>query len=211
MNDTQDIAITAELVRKGVHLFALVIPIGHYLVPFPVAIVGVAVPAMVAVLIDLSRFRGWKLWEIVAPLIGPIIRDHEVKGGFTGASYILTTSTIVIVFFPTSIAIAAITFIIIGDIAAALVGRTWGRHRLIGRKTVEGSLACMVSLILVSFLVPGLPTTAGIPGAIAATAAEAFSGKIDDNLTVPIVSGAVMLIIMSIMGYDGAVLFAGFR
>ncbi len=211
MNDAPDIALSAEFARKGVHLFALVIPIGHYLVPFPVAILGVAIPATVAILIDLSRFYGWRLWKLVAPLIGPIIRDHEIKGGFTGASYILTTSTIVIVVFPKSIAIAAITFIIIGDIAAALVGRAWGKHRLIGRKSIEGSSACLVSLVLVSFLIPGLPTAAGIPGAIAATAAEAFSGKIDDNLAVPIVSGAIMLAIMYFMGYDNAVLFAEFR
>jgi dolichol kinase len=211
MNDATDIALSAELVRKGIHLFALVIPIGHYLVPFPVAVAGVAIPAAVAIFIDLSRFRGWKSWDILSPLIGPIIRDHEVKGGFTGASYILTTSTIVIMAFPKSIAIAAITYIIIGDIAAALVGRTWGRHRLFGRKTVEGSSACLLSLVLVSFLIPGLPAAAGIPGAVAATVTEAFSGKVDDNLAVPIISGAVMFIIMYAVGYEEAVLFAGFR
>jgi len=211
MNDAADIALSAELVRKAVHLFALVIPVGHYLVSFPVAVVGISIPAAVAILIDLARFHRWKLWDVVSPLIGPIIRDHEVKGGFTGASYILTASTIVIVVFPKSIAIAAIVFIIIGDIAAALVGRTWGKHPLIGRKSVEGSSACLISLVLVSFLIPGLPTAAGILGAVVATAAEAFSGKIDDNLAVPIVSGTAMFIIMHAMGYESAVLFAGFR
>ncbi len=211
MSEAGDISLSAELVRKGIHLFALVIPIGHCLVSFPVAVLGVAIPAAVAITIDLSRFNRWKLWDLVSILLNPIIRDHEVKGGFTGASYILTTSTIVIVLFPKAIAVAAITFIIIGDIAAALVGRTWGRHRLVGRKTIEGSSACLVSLILVSFIIPGLPTIVGITGAVIATVTEAFSGRIDDNLTVPIISGAMMLVIMSAMGYEGAVLFAGFR
>lgn len=211
MSGAGDISLPAELVRKGIHLFALVIPIGHCLVSFPVAVLGVAIPAAVAITIDLSRFHRWKLWDLVSSFLNPIIRDHEVKGGFTGASYILTTSTIVIVLFPKAIAVAAITFIIIGDIAAALVGRTWGRHRLIGRKTIEGSSACLVSLILVSFLIPGLPTIVGITGAAIATITEALSGRIDDNLTVPIISGAMMLLIMSAMGYEGAVLFAGFR
>ena len=211
MNDCTDISLGAELVRKAIHLFALVIPVGYWLVPFPVALVGVAVPAVVSILIDLSRFYHWRLWQWVAGILTPIIRDHEKQGGFTGASYILTTATITIVLFPKAVAIAAITFIIIGDTAAALVGRTWGRHRLIGRKSVEGSAACLVSLVLVSFLIPGLPTAAAIPGAIAATLAEAFSGRLDDNFAVPIVSGLIMLLIMHLMGYPQAVFFEGFK
>lgn len=211
MSEATEISLPAELVRKGIHLFALVIPVGHYLVSFPVAVVGITVPAAVAVLIDLSRFRQWRLWDAVSPFLGPIIRDHEVKGGFTGASYILSASAFVIIVYPKAVAIAAITFIIIGDIAAALVGRMWGRHRLIGRKSVEGSLACLVSLILVSFLIPGLPTIVGLVGAVVATLAEAYSGKIDDNLAVPVLSGAAMLVIMHWMGYQGAMLFEGFR
>ncbi len=211
MSEAAEISWPAEFVRKGIHLFALVIPIGHYLVSFPVAVVGITVPAAVSVLIDLSRFRCWRFWDMLAPFLGPIIRDHEVKGAFTGASYILSASAFVIFVYPKAIAIAAITYIIIGDIAAALVGRKWGRHRLIGRKSIEGSLACLVSLVLVSFVIPGLPMVVGLVGAVVATLAEAFSGKIDDNFAVPILSGAAMLLIMHWMGYEGAALFEGFR
>lgn len=211
MSETAEISISAELIRKGIHLLALVIPVGYYLVPFPVAIIGVAISAAASILIDLSRFHNWKLWHLLSFLLSPIIRDHEVKGGFTGASYILTTSALTIALFPKEIAIAAITFIIVGDTAAALVGRTWGRHKIIGKKTVEGSSACLVSLLLVSFLIPGLPTAVAVPGAVAATLAETFSGKVDDNLAVPIISGLVMLLILQSMGYDQAVLLAPFR
>jgi dolichol kinase len=200
MSEAAEISISAELIRKGVHLFALVIPVGYFLLPFPISIIGVSVSAVVSIIIDVSRFRGWKFWDMVSFMIAPIIRDHETRGGFTGASYILTTS-----------AIAAITFIIIGDTAAALVGRTWGKHKIIGRKSVEGSSACLVSLILVSFLIPGLPAAAGISGAVAATLSETFSGKIDDNLAVPVISGLVMLLIMHGLGFEGAVPFAAFR
>jgi dolichol kinase len=211
MNDSGDISFGAELVRKGIHLFALVIPVGYSLVSFPVAMVGITVPALVSILIDVSRFHNWPLWRCLSKILTPIIRDHEVKGGFTGASYILTTSAITIAVFPKAIAIAAITFIIIGDTAAALVGRRWGRHRLIGRKSFEGSGACLLSLIAVSFLVPNLPWQVGIVGAVVATLAEAFSGRIDDNLSVPIASGLVMLLIMNQMGYAEAVFFSNFR
>lgn len=211
MSEAAEISLSAELVRKAIHLFALVIPVGYFLVSFPVAVISITVPALLSILLDLSRFEHWRLWDIASPYLGPIIRDHEVKGGFTGASYILSGSAIVIIFYPKAIAIAAITFIIIGDIAAALVGRMWGRHRLIGRKSIEGSLACLASLVLVSFIIPGLATVVGLVGAVVATLTEALSGKIDDNLAVPIVSGAAMLLVMYWMGYEGAALFEGFR
>jgi dolichol kinase len=211
MNETAEISLSAEFIRKGIHLFALVIPVGYYLIPFPVTIICVSVSAVISIIIDFSRFNSWKLWHYVAFLLRPIIREHETKGGFTGASYILTTSAICIAIFPKVIAIAAITFIIVGDSAAALVGRKWGRHKIIGKKTVEGSSACLISLVLVSFVLPGLPTAAALPGAVAATLAETFSGKIDDNLAVPIISGFVMLMIMSSLGYEQAVFLAPFR
>ena len=210
MAEDNQISISAELVRKGIHLTALTIPVGYSLVSFPVAILGVTAGAVVALVLDISRFRKWRLWTLAAIILTPIIRDHEFKGGFTGASYILTTSALTIAIFPKTIAVAAIVFIIIGDTAAALIGRRWGQHPLIGNKTVEGSLACLVSLVLVSFVIPGLPTLAGLVGALAATAAEALSGKIDDNFTVPIVSGLVMLLVMYLMGLEEAVFFGAF-
>ena len=186
--------------RKGIHLFALVIPIGYYLLPFWVAIGGVSIGAMVAILIDISRFRNWVLWRVLSKILLPVIREHEMTKGFTGASYILTTSAITILIFPKTIAIAAIVFIIIGDTAAALIGRLYGKHKLVNNKTVEGSAACLISLVIVSFLIPGLPGIAGIIGAITATLAEAFSGKIDDNLAVPLLSGLVMSLFLIMSG-----------
>jgi len=207
MNSAGEISIRAELARKGIHLFALIIPVGYSLVTFPTAIAWVGASAATAIFIDLSRFYRWSVWKYFALILTPIIREHEVKGGFTGASYILTTALMAIIFFPKPIAIAAMMFIIIGDTAAALVGRKYGRHRLKGKKTVEGSAACFITLFLVSFFIPGLPTLVAFTGAVTATVAEAISGKIDDNLTVPVSSGLVMLLVMHLMGYQGATFF----
>jgi len=207
MRQTNEIPLSAELVRKGIHLFALVIPAGYYLLPFSLALGVVALAAAVSIVIDLSRFRRWPLWSWVSKILTPIIREHEITGGFTGASYILTTSTFCILLFPKMVAIASIVFIIVGDIAAALVGRVYGRHKLVANKSVEGSGACLLSLVVVAFLIPELPLWAGLVGAVVATAAEAFSGRIDDNLAVPLASGAAMLALMYFSGYEHARLF----
>jgi dolichol kinase len=192
MEEPGQISIGGEFVRKGIHLFALVIPVGYYFIGNPLSIIILGIAAVTAILIDVARLRRWQSWQPVIELLRPIIRRHEVAGGFTGASYILTTAVIVILIFDKSVAIAALVFVIIGDAAAAIIGRMIGRHRLIGKKTIEGSLACLGFLIGVSILIPGMPAVPGILGAITATLAEAFSGRIDDNLAVPLLSGLVM-------------------
>lgn len=208
MDEVGQISILAELIRKGIHLFALVIPIGYLIFPFPVAITGVLFAALISLIIDFSRIWRWPLWTWLSKIMGAIFREHEIKGGLSGATYILFTAAVTIVVFPKTIAVAALLFIVIGDTAAALVGRLIGRHRLVGKKSVEGSAACLFSLIIVSLLIPKLPILAGLAGATTATLAEMLSGKIDDNLTMPLVSAATMLIVMRMMGIEQAVLFA---
>ncbi len=211
MSEDEQISLSAEFVRKGIHLFALVIPIGYSFLPFYISIISVSISAIISVIIDISRFREWRLWHLLAVILTPIIRDHEIKGGFTGASYILSTSAITIALFPKPIAIAALVFIIVGDTAAALIGRRFGKHKLIMSKSLEGSGACLISLVVMSFLIPGLPTEVGLIGAFVATVTELLTGKIDDNFTVPIISGFVMLLVMHVMGYEEAVIFSAFR
>lgn len=208
MDEANQISFSAELVRKGIHLFALTIPIGYIFVSLPLAIFWVGLSTAVSFFIDFSRFRKWMLWSWLANIMGSIFREHEMKGGLSGATYILVTALVTIIVFPKTIAIAALTFIIIGDTAAAIVGRRYGKHRLIGRKSLEGSAACLISLSLISVIIPGLPYQAGFAGAAAATLTELLSGKVDDNLTVPMVSGIVMIIVMRLMGLELAI-FSG--
>jgi dolichol kinase len=85
----------------------------------------------------------------------------------------------------------------VGDTFAALIGRKFGRHKF-GRKSVEGSLGCLVGTLIVAALAPGLPMWVAAVGAVTATVTEALSVTIDDNITVPLVSGTVMTLLLAI-------------
>ena len=122
-------------------------------------------------------------------------RDHELKGDFTGAAYILTTACLVIALFDKPVAIASLAFIMTGDTAAALIGRKFGVHRF-KQKSIEGSLAFLAAAIIIAFFIPDLPINIGLMGAAVATITEAVSFKIDDNATVPLVSGLVMHLLL---------------
>jgi glycerol-3-phosphate acyltransferase PlsY len=113
-------------------------------------------------------------------------------------------SLLSVFFFEKILAIVSICFVIVGDASAAVVGIAWGRKRLF-QKSLEGSFACFVSCSLIggilltsSFDCP-LNITLAITGALSATLAEHFSnGIINDNLTVPLISGFTMTIVAAL-------------
>lgn len=187
-----------ETYRKLTHLFALVIPGCYYAFGWSRAtMLFILVPAtIVIILMDISRLKGWKFYNLFSWMVSKMVRTNEKKGNFTGAFYILIASCIVVAIFSKPIAMAALTFIIIGDPAAVLVGRNFGKHRYCGQKTVEGSLAFLIATIPVGLLAPDLPVVVGLTGAIIATATEGLSGPVDDNMSVPLITGTVMHIML---------------
>lgn len=145
---------------------------------------------------DLIRLKDLPGASFIKNLIGSMLRDHE-STDLTGASYILSGAVLTIALFSKPVAVAALGFIILGDIAAALVGRKFGKTK-IGDKTLEGSLTFFGVCILVTLLVPNLSIVIGIIGALIATICEAMTLPVDDNLIVPIISGLVMQILVAI-------------
>ncbi len=185
-----------ELYRKLTHLGALVIPGGYYYLGLTRGeALAIMIPVTILmILIDVARLRGWRIWTLLKPIISPIVRAHEMKGDFTGAFYILLTATICIAIYPKPIAVLCLAFIIVGDSAAALIGRKFGRHKF-RNKSFEGSLAFFVSAALVAWIAPEISFRVGLIGAAVATVTEAVSFKIDDNTSVPLVSGLVMYLL----------------
>jgi dolichol kinase len=200
MTDSPDgvarqITFGQELWRKGTHMFALVIPGGYYFLQLDkVGMLTFMVPITLAFIIgDISRLRGWAIWRNgLEAVFGKMIRPHEKNGDFSGAAYILTTVCATVALFDKPVAIAAIAFIIVGDTLAALIGRKFGRHRFFGGKSLEGSTACLVGTLIVAALTPGLDRPVAIIGAVVAAVVEALPFGIDDNVTVPILSGLAM-------------------
>lgn len=202
--DGDGISFKQELVRKATHMGALVIPGGYFFLGLEKATaLAIMIPiSLVMVWLDISRLRNWAFWQKVGkPIIGRMIRQHEENGDFTGATYILTSACFTIGLYAKPIAIAALAFIIVGDSFAAIIGRRFGRHRF-GRKSVEGSLACLFGTCLVALAGPLYNLESiqvAIAGAVVATATEALSTRVDDNVSVPLVSGLAMTILVKVL------------
>lgn len=200
--DSQNqISFGQELLRKGTHTGGLIIPGSYFFFGLDkFEMLTIMVPfSLLMILVDFSRLRNWSFWtQFASKIAGKMVRNHEAAGDFLGSTYILASICVTIALYDKPIAIAALAFIMVGDSMAAIIGRKFGRHKF-GRKSVEGSLACLAGTLAVAWLVPGILFPVAITGAVVATLVEALSIGVDDNVSVPIISGLVMTIMTKII------------
>ena len=184
-----------ELRRKSVHLIGLIVPIFYIFIDRYQAVIAVGILVFIALLIELFKTL-WPSFRVAFyQVFTPLLRSHERSGAITGATYFLIGVFLPILLFPKILAIVCIFFMILGDMAAALIGKKWGRTKLFSRKSLEGSLACFLVCILIA-LVKFNPAVA-IIGALVATVVEVIPTKLDDNLTMPLLSGLAMYLVLS--------------
>ena len=134
--------------------------------------------------------------KIYQCLFGHIVRDHEEKGGLSGAFFMLLSALITTALFSKNIAMPALSVMLISDSAAALIGRKFGKHKLF-EKSIEGSIAFFLSAIIVISLFFNFSDyfLAIAITSFLATTTELFSKKLhlDDNLTIALTTGAFLL------------------
>jgi dolichol kinase len=121
---------------------------------------------------------------------GQVLREKE-KSTLMGSTYFLFAILLTILLFPKSIAIISILILILSDTAGALVGKAIGRVPIFG-KTLEGSLAFFITALFIVWLYPQLNRLWGSVAALGATVIEVLPIKLDDNLSIPLVAGAIM-------------------
>lgn len=183
-----ELAYRDEVWRKLLHLLALSIPIGYHFVPRLAAILIPLGCCAVSVVVDVARIRGWTIQRVWRRLTDPIVRPKE-RSSFTGATHILASGWLCPLLFSVPAAAMGMSTIILGDVAAALVGRRWGRRRYLNNRSYEGSAAFLGAAIIGSVLIPGVPIGIALSAALLGTIVEGLSQRIDDNLTVPLIVG----------------------
>ena len=197
-----------ELVRKLIHLFSLSIPIIYYFISRGEGILILSIFTVVALILDLARYFSPSVGKVFYKYFGFLLRKHEVdsnKKNLNGATYVFISALICIILFPKVLFITAFTILIISDTMAALIGRKFGKHKLLS-KSLEGTLAFFISASIVVFFTPKIANLPAeyligiIAAAVGAIVENISFGFADDNLAIPISIGFTMwLLYMAIL------------
>ena len=188
-----------EVIRKGIHLCSLSIPIIYFGIPKSLALVVIIPVTACFIGVDIARYYNRPVRDWFYRTFGWLLRPRESDAGrkrLNGATYVVISATLCILILPKLIAITSFSILIIADLTAALVGKRFGRHRFLG-KTLEGSLAFFVSAVIVVLLTPKFEYRfeeylVGTVAAGVGVIIEAAPIDIDDNLSIPLCVGTAM-------------------
>jgi dolichol kinase len=141
-------------------------------------------------------------------VMGPIMRSNEVNR-MSGTPFYVGSVLLSVAVFPKTIAILSILFLAIGDPISSIFGILWGSKgpRFSNGKSLIGTSAGMGICTLVAFGVLvwlDVPTTQAIlislAGGFAGGGAEMLPLDIDDNFSIPLVSGLALWVAFIFFG-----------
>lgn len=189
--------LASELKRKAIHLASLAIPVGFYFSPdswYPWWERGLLASVILSLAIEVFRLNHPRTRHVFRHFFGELLRNHE-EASLLGSTYLLIACLLSIHLFEKPVAVLALSFLILGDTMAAVVGKSIGRVRIFG-KTLEGSLACFVVCYGLTAAVPGIPFPVGLVGAAVATLFELLPIPLDDNFRIPLSAGFAMELLL---------------
>ena len=134
-----------------------------------------------------------------------MLERKDSRRPFLGAFWFYFGAGLAFLLFPLNPAAAAAATLAISDSLSTIIGKKFGRHAILGKKTFEGTAAFFVSAFLVCTLF--LDPLMGMIGALFATLAELLpewkgisssrlSGVLDDNLLIPVITGFVLSVVI---------------
>ena len=207
-----EIPYKAELMRKSLHLLALVIPVGMFFLGKTNSLLILVPLCLLALFLEVARVKSSKIAALVDIVFGSMMRPQERPSigspvVINGATWVLLAATLLVFIFPVNIAAASMITFMLADAAAALIGRRFGRIKW-GKldKTVEGSFAFfVVAFVSILFFDPLNWIEAVIIAACSALL-ELVPLSLNDNLYVPLFT-ATLISILLIFFHQQEILF----
>src|SRR4030043_1578646 len=167
-----------EIKRKMVHLATLVIPVGYALSSEETVILFLVPFFLALLLVDFVRHFHSGMASLFEKYFFRRVLREEEKSTFMGSTYFIFSTILTILLFPKSTPIVSILILILSDTAAAIMGKWIGRIRIFG-KTLEGSMAFLISSLLIVWIYPTLTRIPGSLAALGATLIEVLPIKLN--------------------------------
>lgn len=191
--------------RSAAHLVAGLAAIATLEFILPMWVLPYLTAAMAATcwILEIKRRRCQQFNNKIFGFFKPIAHPREAHH-VNSATWFVTALFALSLLQSTLAAAIAIAVLAIADPAAGVIGRRWGRTKIVNGRTLEGGLTFLlvgtaVSSLVIYWLHPEASVwpinlvvagSAGLCGAIA----ELFSKHLDDNLTIPIATATATLV-----------------
>ena len=183
-----------EVSRKSIHILSIIIPLSHiYIFKNKIdMILFLSAMLIFCFFIEIFRNQNSFISKFFDKYLFFMMRSFEKQGSLTGSTWVFVGALITIILVPQPFSLLALFFFAFGDTLAALVGMKFPFIK-IGNKTLSGSFACFIICLFIGFILDfEISLEIILIGAFAATIAELISIKINDNISIPVLSGCAM-------------------
>ncbi len=192
---TAEIKIARKILRSG----GVIFPLLYFLFSRQITLTVIFVIGLFFIVLEILRFR---LPVLNNNRILKLFLKKEENKKVSGIVLFVISVYLTILLFPPRIAIISLLFLIFGDMSAEIIGLKFGRIKILGEKTLEGSIGCFITCLIIGYLVMstlGISFPLIIIGSLAATFIELIPLKIarikiDDNLSMAPFTALIMTI-----------------
>jgi|TARA_B110000438_G_scaffold134584_2_gene130255 dolichol kinase len=190
-----------EINRKIIHFSSILIPASYlwFIKDQYAMILLLSGLTILALSLELLRNKLNFVNSLFNNIFFKMLRKNEQLGKLTGATWMLISSLIITVFFPIYIVVPALIYLSVGDSFAAIIGKAYPYGKL-GKKSITGTISGFIFSSIFALLVNvTLPAHIIILGSLIAMIVEASPIKLNDNLTIPIISALSMKLSLSLL------------
>ena len=180
-----------EVYRKIVHISSSGIAILLWYFGKDAMLPWVLAVAILFPILDWLRKYIPLLKKLYFILFGIITRPYEHQV-LSGASWVFMGAGFTAYLFNEKVAVIALLVMSLSDSAAAIIGIKYGTTRLFN-KSLEGTLAFLISTYLIIFLLSSASLMLLLITTITATVIELFSTpKLNDNILIPVTTAFIL-------------------
>lgn len=162
---------------------------------------------LLAIAVDSIRHSVSSVNKIVCQLMSPVMRERE-RDSMAGLTWLMIGVTTIVYLFSDDVVTLSLLFLAIGDPVASYVGLRLGKDKIIGNKTLQGSMAAFFVCFVISavyFYFQNLMTdrlliVSVIAGLVGAITELVPIFKLDDNLTYPVLSSSFLWVLFAVFG-----------
>ena len=151
---------------------------------------------------DIARAKFPKFNLLVIRIMGPLMRRSE-KEGLSGLPFYALGVSLALFFYRKEIAVLSVMFLVFSDPLSSFFGVLYGKDKIMPNKSLQGAVAGFFTCYLITLFYTMNHATLGnnmlifafVAGVIGSLSELVSAFNIDDNLTIPVLSGLGMTVL----------------